>query len=142
MVVYGREDVGGSRRIMSRFKRAGVMVGVAVVAAIAAGGVGALVALKAHYPRAELFGHILLIMSLVIGAGVIYVLAIYQVWQNTERGKLNAITARFSSLTHEVRGMKSRREANFFRYLLLGFMIAGVVMGEVIVFIALTGNIR
>ncbi len=100
----------------------------------------ALVALNYLYPRAELFGNVLLIMSLAVSAGVIYVLAIYQVWQNTERGKLNAITARFSSLTHQVRAMKSRREANFFRYLLLSFMIAGVVMGEGIVFFVLTGS--
>ena len=36
--------------------------------------------------------------------------------------------------------VKSRREANFFRYLLLAFMVVGVVMGELIVFLVLTAS--
>ena len=100
---------------------------------------GSVLALDHVYPNAPGFGRVLMIMSLMIAGGAIYALAIYQAWQDTERGKLNAITRRFSSLTHVIRAMKSRREANIFRYMLLTFLIAGVVMGEVIVLMVLTG---
>lgn len=100
---------------------------------------GSVLTLDHFYPSSRAFGHLLMVMSLMIAGGAIYALAIYQSWQDTERGKLNAITRRFSSLTHTIRSMKSRREANIFRYLLLTFLIAGVVMGEVTVLMVLTG---
>ena len=100
---------------------------------------GAIVTLKGYYPRAELLGHVLLFASIAVSAGAIYALAIYQAWQSTERSKLRHISTGFSGLARNVRGMKSRREANFFRYVLLTFMITGVVLGEVIVFLILTG---
>ena len=100
---------------------------------------GGVLVLDHAYPNPPSFGRVLMIISLMISGGAVYSLAIYQAWQHTERDKLNAITRHFSTLTHRVRAIKSRREANVFRYMLLTFLIAGVIMGEVIVLMVLTG---
>lgn len=100
---------------------------------------GSVLILNYVYPASQGFSHVLMVMGLMVAGGAIYALAIYQAWQDTERKKLNAITRHFSSLTHRVRGIKSRRDANIFRYMLLTFLISGVVMGEVIVLMVLTG---
>ncbi|MDJ0611515.1 MAG: hypothetical protein QNJ67_21255 [Kiloniellales bacterium] len=72
-------------------------------------------------------------ISLLLSAGSIYALVIYQVWQNTERQKLRAISGNLSSLLRDVRALKPRLEANIFRYLLLTFMLVTVVLGNTVV---------
>ncbi len=68
--------------------------------------------------------------SFLCSAGVIYALALYQSWQNTERHKLREISAHLSSYAQAVRAIKSSREANIHRYTLLAFMIITVLMGN------------
>ena len=72
-------------------------------------------------------------ISLLLSAGSIYALVIYQVWQNTERQKLRAISENLSSLSRDVRALKPRLEANIFRYLLLTFMLVTVALGNAVV---------
>jgi len=79
----------------------------------------------------------LLAISLALGCGTVYTLAIYQIWQNTERQKLRAITERLSSLARDVRAVQSRAEANFFRYMLLTFMVVALVAGNAVVILQL-----
>lgn len=61
---------------------------------------------------------------------MIYALALYQTWQNTERHKLREIGMHLSSYTQSVRAIKSSREANVHRYTLLAFMIITALMGN------------
>ena len=65
------------------------------------------------------------------------ILMVYQLWQNTERTKLDRIAKQFSSQFRDIRGIKSRMEANIVRYLLLVFMMALVVLASVITFFTL-----
>lgn len=71
-------------------------------------------------------------VSFLCSGGVIYAMALYQAWQNTERQKLREISEHFSSYAQAVRAIKSRREANVHRYTLLTFMIVSVLMGNAI----------
>jgi len=79
-----------------------------------------------------------LIISLVLSAGAIYSLIIYQFWQNAEREKLSLISARLSNLARQIRGVVTDRERNIHRYVLLFFMMASIVLGNwlLIVFLA------
>jgi hypothetical protein len=67
------------------------------------------------------------VVSMVVSGAAIYSLAIYQFWQQAERGKLNMIAERFSSVLRDVRGVLPTREANVHRYILLAFMIAVIL---------------
>jgi hypothetical protein len=72
----------------------------------------------------------ILIISMVVSGGTIYSLAIYQFWQQAERGKLNMISDRFSNVARDVRGYLPPREANIHRYILLFFMIAIILLAN------------
>jgi hypothetical protein len=80
----------------------------------------------------RLFVSLLGVISVLLGCGVIYVLVIYQNWQNTERAKLRFIADRLSATAQAVRAIKSHQEANLFRYLLLGFMILSMIIGTAV----------
>lgn len=69
-------------------------------------------------------------ISFLCSGGVIYSLALYQTWQNTERHKLREIAAQLSSYAQAIRAIKSSREANVHRYTLLAFMVIAVLMGN------------
>jgi hypothetical protein len=69
----------------------------------------------------------IIITSMVVSGGTIYSLAIYQFWQQAERGKLNMIADRFSNVLRDVRGYLPPREANVHRYILLFFMIVVIL---------------
>lgn len=71
-------------------------------------------------------------LSLLLSTGAIYALVIFQIWQNTERQKLRAISETLSSLSRDIRALKPRLEANIFRYLLLGFMLTMIVIGNAV----------
>ena len=90
----------------------------------------ALVVLGSHNPERRELVKFIVISSFVITAGSLYTLALYQAWQNTERDKLRTIAAHLSSLTREIRSLKSTREANVHRYTLLGFMFLAVLLGN------------
>jgi hypothetical protein len=84
----------------------------------------------AHYSSVDRFLISLLgWFSIVLAAGTIFVLAMYQAWQVNELGKINAAEAHFSTLYRNVRDLKSRREGNFHRYTLLACMVVLVLSG-------------
>jgi hypothetical protein len=77
-------------------------------------------------------------MSFLSSSAVIYMLALYQVWQNTEREKLRDIAGHFSSFAQFTRAIKSSREANVHRYTLLAFMVAAILLGNVTLVLAVS----
>lgn len=81
-------------------------------------------------PRYGFFAKATIVVSLILSGGGIYSLAIFQFWQQAERGKLAMISARLSSVLREVRGFTPPREANVHRYILLFFMIATIALGN------------
>ena len=72
----------------------------------------------------------IIIISMVVSGGTLYSLAIYQFWQQAERGKLDMIADRFSNVLRDVRGVLPRREANIHRYILLFFMIVVILVAN------------
>ena len=72
----------------------------------------------------------IIIISMVVSGGTIYSLAIYQFWQQAERGKLSMISDRFSNVLRDVRGYLPPREANVHRYILLFFMIVIILVAN------------
>lgn len=69
----------------------------------------------------------IVIISMVVSGATIYSLAIFQFWQQAERGKLNMIAERFSNVLRDVRAYLPPREANIHRYILLFFMLATIL---------------
>jgi len=63
---------------------------------------------------------------------VIFTLSVYQFWQHTEHLKVREISKHMSTLFKTIRQIKSRREANIHRYVLLFFMISTVILGAVV----------
>ena len=72
----------------------------------------------------------ILIISMVVSGATIYSLAIFQFWQQAERGKLNMIADRFSNVMRDVRAFLPPREANVHRYILLFFMLAVILVAN------------
>ena len=90
---------------------------------------GALLIIREAFRDNIWFMKAMFTVSILLAGAAIYTLVIYQVWQNTEREKIAKISAHFSSLSREIRAIKSDRESNVFRYILLVFLIAGVLIG-------------
>lgn len=80
---------------------------------------------------------LVILISLVLSAGAIYSLVIYQFWQNSEREKLALITSRLSNLAQAVRALVSERERNVHRYVLLFFMMTSIVLGNTLLIVYL-----
>src|SRR3546814_9101905 len=76
--------------------------------------------------------NLIIAISFLSSSAVIYMLVLYQAWQNTEREKLRDISSHFSSFSQHTRAIKSSREANVHRYTLLGFMIVAVLMANLL----------
>jgi hypothetical protein len=76
---------------------------------------GGMIALAQLAPRHATLVNLIIAVSFVCSAAVIYMLALYQVWQNTEREKLRDIASHFSSFAQFTRAIKSSREANVHR---------------------------
>ena len=72
----------------------------------------------------------IVIISMVVSGATIYSLAIFQFWQQAERGKLNMIADRFSNVLRDVRAYLPPREANIHRYILLFFMLAIILVAN------------
>lgn len=72
----------------------------------------------------------IVIISMIVTGGTLYSLAIFQFWQQAERGKLNMISDRFSNVLRDVRMYLPPREANIHRYILLFFMIAVILVAN------------
>jgi hypothetical protein len=84
----------------------------------------------------------IIIISMVVSGGTIYSLAIFQFWQQAERGKLNMISDRFSNVLRDVRGYLPPREANVHRYILLFFMLAVILVANWLLILYLHPYIR
>ncbi len=93
-------------------------------------------------PRYGFFIKANIIVGLVVSGGSIYSLAIYQFWQQAERGKLAMISSRLSNILREVRGYTPPREANVHRYILLFFMIATIALGNWLLILYLAPYLR
>ena len=73
------------------------------------------------------FINLVICVSFLVSAGAIYSLAILQSWQGTECEKIREMMGNLSNLSTLVYGLKSRMEANVHRFILLAFMIAGIL---------------
>lgn len=82
--------------------------------------------------------NLVIAISFLSSSAVIYMLVLYQVWQNTEREKLRDIAGHFSSFSQFTRAIKSSREANVHRYTLLGFMIIAILLGNLLLVLAVS----
>lgn len=92
--------------------------------------------------RYGFFTKAVVVVSLVVSGGSLYSLAIYQFWQQAERGKLNMIADRFSNVLRDVRGHLPPREANMHRYILLFFMIVTIALGNWLLILFLAPYLR
>ena len=72
----------------------------------------------------------LVLASFLIGAGAIYLLIVYQVWQNTELRRMQEIGARFSNIFAQLGGADAAREGRLHSYIVLFFMIALIALGN------------
>lgn len=84
----------------------------------------------------------IVIISMVVSGATIYALAIFQFWQQAERGKLNMIADRFSNVLRDVRAYLPPREANVHRYILLFFMLAMILTANWLLILYLKPYIR
>ena len=66
-------------------------------------------------------------VSFLVSARSIYSLATFQSWQGTEREKIRELVSKLSNLSTLFYGLKSRMEANVHRFILLAFMITGIL---------------
>ena len=72
----------------------------------------------------------LALASFLVSAAAIYILALYQIWQNTEAGRLEQIGSTFSSLFREIVGQQNRRDTRLHGYIILAFMILAIILGN------------
>ncbi len=72
----------------------------------------------------------LVLASFLIGAGAMYLLIVYQVWQNTELRRMQEIGARFSNIFVQLGGADAAREGRLHSYIVLFFMIVLIALGN------------
>ena len=72
----------------------------------------------------------LVLASFLISAGAIYLLIVYQVWQNSESRRMQEIASRFSNIFSELGGSSAAREGRLHGYIVLFFMIGLIVLGN------------
>jgi hypothetical protein len=93
-------------------------------------------------PHYGFLTQVIIIISMVVSGASIYSLAIFQFWQQAERGKLNMIADRFSNVLRDVRAYLPPREANVHRYILLFFMLAVILTANWLLILYLKPYIR
>jgi Na+/melibiose symporter-like transporter len=76
-------------------------------------------------------------ITILLATAVIFTLVIYQFWMHNETTKIDSLNPHMSNLFRDVRALKSRREGNVHRYMLLFFMTVVVILGAVVVHLAL-----
>ncbi|MCH8155765.1 MAG: hypothetical protein IH786_11020 [Proteobacteria bacterium] len=81
---------------------------------------------------------LLVLASFLIGASVIYILIVYQVWQNAELRRMQTIGSRFSSVFAELGGRNAAREGKLHGYIILFFMIAAIGLGNALAVLLLS----
>jgi len=76
---------------------------------------------------------LLVLASFLIGASIIYILIVYQVWQNTELRRMQEVGNRFSNIFAELGGTVAAREGRLHSYIVLFFMVALIGLGVALV---------
>jgi hypothetical protein len=97
-----------------------------------------MIALARLAPDNATLTNLVIAVSFISSSAVIYMLVLYQVWQNTEREKLRGIAGHFSSFSQFTRAIKSSREANVHRYTLLAFMIVAILLGNLLLVLSVS----
>jgi len=77
-----------------------------------------------------LVGKALVLSTFLVSASAIYILIIYQVWQSAELRRMQAIGARFSTAFLGIGGDRVRRDAALHGYIIVFFMIAGILLSN------------
>ena len=80
----------------------------------------------------------LVLAGFLIGASAIYVLVVYQVWQNAELRRMQTIGGRFSNIFAQLGGHNAAREGKLHGYIILFFMIAAIGLGNTLVVLLLS----
>jgi hypothetical protein len=80
----------------------------------------------------------LVLAGFLIGASAIYVLVVYQVWQNAELRRMQTIGGRFSKVFAQLGGHNAAREGKLHGYIILFFMIAAIGLGNALVVLLLS----
>jgi hypothetical protein len=80
----------------------------------------------------------LALASFLIDAGAIYLLIVYQVWQNTELNRMQEISTRFSNIFAELGGAEAAREGRLHSYIVLFFMVVLIVIGNALAVLLMT----
>ena len=80
----------------------------------------------------------LALAGFLIGASAIYVLVVYQVWQNAELRRMATIGGRFSNTFAELGGHNAAREGTLHGYIILFFMIAAIGLGDALAVLLLS----
>ncbi len=80
----------------------------------------------------------LVLAGILIGASAIYVLVVYQVWQNAELRRMETIGSRFSNIFAELGGRNAAREGKLHGYIILFFMIAAIGLGNALAVLLLS----
>lgn len=76
-------------------------------------------------------------ITITICCAAIFMLVLYQFWTHNEQTKINSMQPHMSSLFADIRALKSKREGNIHRYVLLLFMIVVVILGALVVHLSL-----
>jgi hypothetical protein len=85
------------------------------------------VLLARHYSKDGDMTRVLTILTFVVGATSIYMLAIFQSWQGIEREKIQLILSKLSNFARDVYDTKSALAANIERFILLGIMCTAIL---------------
>ena len=82
-----------------------------------------------YYVEASVMTKILIILTFLVGSISMFMLAIFQSWQGTEREKIRLIIRKLSSLARDIYNTKPRRMANIERYSLYSIMCCAILTG-------------
>lgn len=96
-----------------------------------------IVALAKYVSHGDQFMMVLKLSAIVMAMAATFMLVLFQFWQHTEARKLAAVESSYSSLFRKIRRIKSKREADFHRYIILLFMVGSIVLGCVVTLMSL-----
>jgi hypothetical protein len=90
---------------------------------------GTIIALAKFITHGAQFMMVLKISAIVVAMAAVFMVVLFQFWQHTEGRKLVTIESAYSNLFRRIRKLKSIREANIHRYLILLFMAGTIIIG-------------
>jgi len=99
-------------------------------------GMGALIFLAKFVSGDPGFAKLLVWAVILLAMGTLFVISLFQFWQHNEQKKMRAISGQLSNLFRGVRHLKSDKEGNVHRYVLLIFLYGAVIFGAVISYIS------